>query len=133
MELTKGPGTQRLHFLGRLDHQEMPAFMASLDLFVIPSLTETLPTSLLEALATGTPVMASAVGGVAEFLQSGWGIALKAGETKAIVRALEQWLPRRKDLRRLGEQGQAYVHEQHNWELTSKLTEGVYRSCLEQR
>lgn len=132
MELTKGAGAKKLHFLGRLDHGEMPAFMASLDLFVIPSLTETLPTSLLEALATGTPVMASAVGGVAEFLQSDWGITMESPEPEAIAEILESWLPRRTELQTMGSRGQAYVHEHHNWNRTTELTEGVYLSCLEQ-
>ncbi|MFX1404220.1 MAG: glycosyltransferase family 4 protein [Promethearchaeota archaeon] len=132
MELTKGTSARKLHFLGRLDHEEMPAFMASLDLFMIPSLTETLPTSLLEALATGTPVMASAVGGVAEFLQSEWGITMEVPELEGMAELLESWLPRRTELQMMGHRGQTYVHEHHNWNRTTELTEGVYLSCLEQ-
>ncbi len=132
-EFTDEAGLSGVHFLGQLDHQDMPAFMASLDLFVIPSFTETLPTTLLEALATGTPVMATAVGGVSEFLRSEWGIILESPETASIVQALENWLTRRVELQRMGKKGQRYVREQHNWERTSEFTEGVYQSCLENR
>jgi len=131
-EFVKEAGLSHVHFLGQLDHQNMPGFMASLDLFVIPSLAETLPTSLLEALATSTPVMASAVGGVAEFLHSDWGITMESPEPEAIAEILESWLPRRTELQAMGSRGEAYVHEHHNWNRTTELTEGVYLSCLEQ-
>ena len=121
---------RQVHFLGQLDHEEMPAFMTSLDLYVIPSFTETLPTTLLEALASGTPVMASSVGGIGDFLQNDWGITLESPENECIVESLKTWQERRSELKRMGEKGQQYVREHHNWERTSELTEGVYQSCL---
>jgi glycosyltransferase involved in cell wall biosynthesis len=119
-----------VYFLGRLEHQSMPGFMTSLDLFVIPSLTETLPTTLLEALATGTPVMATPVGGISEFLQDEWGILLESPESSSIVSAVEEWRLRRRELEKMGKRGQRYVREHHNWERTGQLTERVYQSCL---
>jgi glycosyltransferase involved in cell wall biosynthesis len=123
-------GLAGVHFLGRLEHQSMPGFMASLDLFVIPSFTETLPTTLLEALATGTPVMATSVGGISEFLQEEWGILLESPKSSSIVSALEEWRMRRRELEKMGKLGQCYVREHHNWERTGELTERVYQSCL---
>jgi glycosyltransferase involved in cell wall biosynthesis len=126
-------GQWGVHFLGRLEHQDMPAFMASLDLFIIPSYTETVPTTLLEALATGVPVMATAVGGIPEFLQNVGGILLESPETACIVRALENWRGCQAELEQLGIHGQQYVRAHHNWEQTIELTEGVYQSCLVNR
>ncbi len=123
----------QVHFLGQLNHEDMPAFMTSLDLFVIPSFTETLPTTLLEALASGTPVMASAVGGVPDFLRSDWGIILESPVSQDIVNALNHWQIRRDELRQMGKKGEQYVRDHHNWERTSELTEGVYQLCLENR
>ncbi len=130
-EFVKEAGLRHVHFLGQLDHQDMPSFMASLDLYVIPSFAETLPTTLLEALATGTPVLATGVGGVTEFLQSQWGITLESPEAEYIAQALDEWQTRRSELRQMGKSGQQYVRDHHNWERTSKLTEGVYQACLE--
>jgi glycosyltransferase involved in cell wall biosynthesis len=130
-EFVKEAGLRQVHFLGQLYHQDMPGFMASLDLYVIPSFAETLPTTLLEALATGTPVMATGVGGVTEFLQSQWGITLESPEAEYIAQALEEWQTRRSELRQMGKVGQQYVRDHHNWERTVELTEGVYQACLE--
>lgn len=129
-EFVEETGLRHVHFLGQLEHQDMPHFMASLDLYVIPSLAETLPTTLLEALATGTPVLATGVGGVTEFLQSQGGITLESSEAEYIAQALDEWQFRRSELEQMGKIGQQYVRDHHNWERTSELTEGVYQACL---
>jgi glycosyltransferase involved in cell wall biosynthesis len=124
---------RNLHFLGRLDHQDMPSFMASIDLFVIPSMTETLPTTMLEALATSTPVMATSVGGIKEFISNRFGIVLHSPQAESIIRGLDTAISQREELVVMGQTGQQYVQEHHNWELVSKLTEGVYHSCLKSK
>ncbi len=133
IDFVEEEGLAGIHFLGQIKHEDMPAFMASLDLFVIPSFSETLPTTLLEALATGTPVMATRVGGITEFLQTDWGITIESPETASLVTTLEHWRVRRAELQQMGKNGQRYVKKHHNWEQTSELTEGVYQSCLKNR
>jgi glycosyltransferase involved in cell wall biosynthesis len=117
-------------FLGALDYEDMPGFMASLDLYVMPSLTETLPTTVLEALGTGTPVMSTGVGGTAEFLQGGLGILLRDPRAKTIAGAIDQWADRREQLRQMASIGQRRVLLQHSWDKTGPLIEEVYQQCL---
>ncbi len=124
-------GLENVSFLGPLEYDEMPSFMASLDLYVIPSFTETLPTTLLEALATGTPVMATAVGGVREVLQPSFGIILTRPDTDQITKELKSWINNRAELQKMGRAGQRYVKMHHTWEQVGQLTEGVYRTCLQ--
>lgn len=73
-----GPSTAELReragpnvsFLGTLDRQrELPALYASADAFVFASTTETLGLVVLEAMASGLPVVATPAGGVAELLR----------------------------------------------------------------
>ena len=62
---------EQVHDLG-LDHavefcgfsHDVPGFLGSLDVYVLPSDFEAMPLSLLEAIASGLPVVATAVGGV---------------------------------------------------------------------
>lgn len=54
----------RVVFLGQ--RHDIPALLASCDLFVLPSLFEGLPLGVLEAMAAGVPIVASDVGGVGE-------------------------------------------------------------------
>jgi glycogen(starch) synthase len=131
--LVKTKKMKNVTFLGRIEHESVPAFMASLDLYVVPSYTETLPTSVLEALATGTPVMATGVGGTAEFLDNKLGVVLDRPDVKIIAEAIDKWMDRRKELKRMGERGYQQIMKEHTWEKTSFLTERVYEQCLQKK
>lgn len=50
---------------------DVPAFLAGLDLFVLPSLDECLPLAVLEAMSAGKAIIATDVGGVSEAIQPG--------------------------------------------------------------
>jgi glycosyltransferase involved in cell wall biosynthesis len=56
----------RVRFLGRLDNEQLWQYYASADLFVLPSRLESWGTVMLEALASGTPVVATATAGGTE-------------------------------------------------------------------
>ena len=59
----------RVHFLGHV--QDVPALLAASDLFCYPSLADGMPNAVVEAMAMGLPVIASAVGGVPELITDG--------------------------------------------------------------
>ncbi|MGI8655023.1 MAG: glycosyltransferase [Pyrinomonadaceae bacterium] len=69
---------------------EKAAFMRSLDVFVLPSLTEGTPNSIVEAMACGLPVIASAVGGIADMVTAETGILVPPGEPAALASAMSQ-------------------------------------------
>ncbi len=56
----------RVRFLGLVDNRELPGYYAAADLFVLPSRLESWGTVMLEALACGTPVVATATAGAVE-------------------------------------------------------------------
>lgn len=59
----------RVHFTGPLE--DVPTALRALDVFVLPSLNEGISNTILEAMATGLPVLATAVGGNAELVEDG--------------------------------------------------------------
>jgi glycosyltransferase involved in cell wall biosynthesis len=59
----------KIRFLGFRD--DVPALLQAMDIFVLPSLSEGLPLSAIEAMASGKPVVATRVGGVPEVVVDG--------------------------------------------------------------
>lgn len=83
------PGTV---FLGNLDRtRDLPALYATADAFVFASTTETLGLVVLEAMASGLPVLATPAGGVAEFLRDGVnGLAFAANDADGLAHRMHQ-------------------------------------------
>jgi glycosyltransferase involved in cell wall biosynthesis len=77
-----------VRFLGYLE--DARDVFASADVIALPSLTEGLPLTALEALSLGRCLVASAVGGLPELLSGGAGVLVPPGDAAALARALEQ-------------------------------------------
>jgi D-inositol-3-phosphate glycosyltransferase len=60
-----------VEFVGAVEHEKMPAFYNAADICVIPSYHESFGLVAVEALASGTPVVASRVGGLATIVKDG--------------------------------------------------------------
>ncbi|WP_456324792.1 glycosyltransferase family 4 protein [Desulfonauticus submarinus] len=76
-----------VHFLG---HQENVAnYLQIMDIFCIPSLSESIPNTLLEAIAFNLPVVASKVGGIPEILE-GKGILVSPGRSDELAQGLKK-------------------------------------------
>lgn len=86
---------QRVRIIGWVQHEELlPKYFNKMKLMVLPSYTEGLANVILEAMACGTPVLATAVGAIPDVIKDGQnGFLLKNNSSKAIadgiVRALK--------------------------------------------
>lgn len=67
---------------------ERTAFMHDLDVFVMPSFTEGTPNSIVEAMASGKPIIASAVGGIPDMIDPDSGILVPPGDSAALAEAM---------------------------------------------
>jgi glycosyltransferase involved in cell wall biosynthesis len=78
-------------FLGNISHEELPLYYNMADVVVLPSDMEGVPMALLEAMACGTPVIASSVGGIPGIVNNGKsGILLENVTSKSLAIAISK-------------------------------------------
>ena len=119
----------RLHFLGF--RPDASAVMGSLDVLVVPSLTEGSPLVTLEAMSAGIPIIASAVGGIPDQVLHGRdGLLVPPGDPGAIAEALISLLRDSARARRLGEAGRRRAASLYSHETMVQQIEAVYREVL---
>lgn len=102
--------------------------LASILLF--PSLADTLPLTIIEAMASKLPVIAYDVGGIPYQLQGGCGILVEAGDTKGFLNAIEQAVSNPRMLSQIAMKAKTRQESIFSWEKTSQLTIDVYKQFL---
>lgn len=63
--------TDNVNYVGWISREELPNYLNELKLLVIPSCSEGLPNTMLEAMACGTPILANPVGAIPDIIQEG--------------------------------------------------------------
>ena len=119
-----------VEFLGFVT--DVPAFMASIDMFVMPSLYEGLGVAALEAMAAARPVVASAVGGLKDSVADGkTGLLVPPGDSESLARAIGALAAEPERLRAMGERGRARLREDFTMERMAAANEDFYYDLLE--
>lgn len=95
---------------------DIPALLASFDVFALTSKTEGLPLVIPEAMAAGLPVVATAVGGVPGIVPPSVGILAHAGDRNELERAFRQMAGDAEDRRRMGEAASIYARSEFSIE-----------------
>jgi glycosyltransferase involved in cell wall biosynthesis len=101
-------------FLGNCDAGRVRRLLAGAAALVVPSIYEGMPLVVLEAMAAGVPVVASAVSGIPEVVQDGeTGWLVPPEDPRALKQALEDVLARPEEARRRGEAGRRRLDERY--------------------
>ena len=110
--------------------EDIPEILQSFDIFVLPSLTEGLPLSLLEAMASGKPVVASAVGGTPEVIQHGvTGILVPPKDSQALAQGVISII-RDKTYTLYGKAGKLLVQKNFDFSRTAAEYKHLYLQVL---
>jgi glycosyltransferase involved in cell wall biosynthesis len=100
------PSGDGIEIVGRVPREALPDEYRRSDLFVLPTLADNTPVTLMEAMACGVPAVATSVGGVPELVEPGQsGLLVPAGDVAALTSALERLLADPDARRRMGAVG----------------------------
>ena len=105
--------TDRVHFAGRRSRAEVRQHLADASIFVLPSFAEGVPVVLMEAMASGVPVIATNVGGVSELIEhQRSGLLVAPSDAAALRDAIASLLDDPAFADRLAANGRAWVEKE---------------------
>lgn len=82
---------EKVEFAGRMKHDKLPKIYSGSHIFVLPSLNEGMSNTMLEALASGLPIIATNTGGTKELVKNGGnGFIVKMKDSRDIARKIEK-------------------------------------------
>ncbi|RJQ36824.1 glycosyltransferase [Candidatus Parcubacteria bacterium] len=125
---------ERVQFVGSVPNADIPRYLAIADIYCRPSRSEGLGVSFLEAMAAGVPVVATAVGGITDFLRDGEnGIAAKVDDYQDLAAKLSRLLGDGLLRQRLGAAGRETVKKFYQWDAIAESFRTAFVPLVKQR
>jgi glycosyltransferase involved in cell wall biosynthesis len=119
----------RVRFLGH--RHDVPALLAASDLFALPSMYEGLPLAVLEAMAAGVPVIATAAGGTGEVVRDGeTGTLVPPADPSALAAAITGTLANRERASRLALAARSLVAREYSVKAMVSSVSALYETLL---
>lgn len=123
-----------INFVNSEPYERILDRYAGASLLVNPSLSESFGMSLVEALATGTPVIATRVGGMPEIVEwTGGGLIVEKNEPDMLAAAINRLLADPGQAAAFGRRGGQRVAERYSWSRIAELTGSIYEQALSAR
>jgi len=109
---------KKVRFLSKVKHGKLPSIYRNASLFVLPSLSESLSNSLLEALACGLPVVATKVGGNSELVTKKNGVLTPPTNSQTLAEGIIRLLSKPGLRKNMGKANRQMV-KQFDWKKTA--------------
>lgn len=123
--------SDQVRFLGFVE--DIVPFYRAIDVFVLPSLSEGMSLSLIEAMAAGVPVVATRTPGIEEVIAPGMGWLAAPGDHLALAACLRDLLLRPREAARMAERARTEAHRRFSVEGMVRATQEVYVEALSER
>lgn len=118
-----------IKFLGKKTFQEITSYYANSDIFILPSIHEGFPLTLLEAWASRLPVIITNVGGISKICTNKKNaLIIPSQSPEKIAEAMLLLIKNKKMREKLGENGRKLVEEKYNWENVTKKFINIYKN-----
>lgn len=117
---------ERINFIGRVSNQGVLEYMAAADIFVLPSLSEGFPLVVLEAMASGLPIVATKVRGISEILKDNEnGFLVSSENSEQLFEKIMVLLENDMLIERMSDYNKNKA-EEYNWENVVRKIEEIY-------
>lgn len=133
--------SSRVRFVGQVEHGELPIALQVSSVFIRPSRSEGMGNSFIEAMAAGTPVIATQEGGISDFLfdekrnpgteATGW--AVEKDSPEDIAKAVKDILNHPEKVQTITKRARTLVYQKYDWNLVSKQMAEVFNYLLGSR
>jgi glycosyltransferase involved in cell wall biosynthesis len=122
----------RVKFIGQVDHEEIPKYLAVADIFVRPSLSEGMGSSFIEAMAAAVPVVGTKVGGIPDFLKDGeTGLFVRVDDPKDLASKIKRLLENRALREEIVKNSLKLVEENYSWDNIAKKLKKIILNSRE--
>jgi glycosyltransferase involved in cell wall biosynthesis len=119
--------------IGWIGPEEKRRRLRDADIFVLPTHHEGLPMALLEAVASGLPVISTPVGGIPEVVRDNeTGLLVPPGDEEALAGAIRRLVSDRELRRRLAANGYAAVVDKFDTEIAAQRLKTIYKRLIEE-
>jgi len=118
-------------FKDKVPHKQIVDILKQFDIFAIPSLSEGFGVTAVEAMATGLPVVASRIGGLAEVIDDGkTGILVESGNVEELAKALEFYILSKESRIEHGRNGRAKAEALYDWRENTEMMNRLYKKVI---
>lgn len=119
-------------FLGYVPDDKLPLLYSASDIFVLPAIYENFPFAILEAQATGLPVISTKVGGIPEILVDNEnGFVIEPRDPTQLTQKVLTLLQDPKLAKEMGDRGRKLIEEKFDWRLITAQVIDLYHKVLE--
>ncbi len=126
------PG-QRIVVTGRLSDAAVGAALRRSDLFVFPTLADTFPLVVLEAMAHGVPVLATRVGGIPYQVNDECGVLVEPGDAAGLGTAVDTLASQPERLAQMGRQARERAASNFTWAAAARAAMQAYERILKEQ
>lgn len=121
-----------VQFLGWIDGEDKVRVLYDCDVFVLASYSEGMPICVLEAMASGKPVVTTDVGGIKDFFEDGkMGLKINVKDSEDLEQKFEALLSNPELMQRIGKYNTIYAKKRFSAEQVAKRLEQIYEDAIE--
>ncbi|GFP25041.1 L-malate glycosyltransferase [Candidatus Hakubella thermalkaliphila] len=119
-----------VRFLGHIEHRSIGGYYRKADIFCSPTLYEPFGQTILEAMASGLPVVASRVGAIPDLVTEDLGILFTKGDVRELAGALETLIGDEQKRVEMGKKARQRAESHYDWSQVVDRYLAIYQSTM---